>query len=106
MGQILPVMKGHGMQVVARNVLPAWIHWKEWRRLHLTVNLRAAEDPVFATWLAKVRTGEANIRGTDDILVPSEYLVRAGGFKVQRKGNYAAAQHDAALGNLIQEVRS
>ncbi|XP_034253656.1 uncharacterized protein LOC117652677 [Thrips palmi] len=77
MGQILPVLRNASSFDLIENSLPSWSHWQERRELKLTHNMRAAEDPVYADWILKVRDGSENVAGSDFIRIPESMLVMA-----------------------------
>ena len=104
MAQIMPVMRGHLMDVVMVNALPAWEHWHRRQKQALTENRRAAGDPAFVAWLEKVRDGSANVPNTDDIIVPAEYLIRSGGHDVVPSRRYAEEQLEISTAELITNV--
>lgn len=100
MAQILPILKDASVYEVEKHALPSWPVWRLRQEVHLTVNMRALEDPAYAEWLGKVRDGSANFGDTDYIFIPEGLLVQPRTLKESGRTRYRTAKD----GNIREEM--
>lgn len=76
MCQILPIFKGLSGPAIIDRVLTSWPLWSTRQSFELIESTRAPDDPVFADWVQKIGTGEANtLNGKSDVLLLRDEIV-------------------------------
>jgi len=73
--QILPTVKGGSRADVVDSLITSSSLWSLFKVMHLTQNMRAAEDPDYAEWLLKIGDGSANEPGSTDCCLPDDMMV-------------------------------